>query len=245
MSDNGIRSFFDERRDEVIQYLALMKEIDQSRRQGAALSVEGQIAITPLQQHILYANVFVQLYNLVEATITRCLEALQTAADGYRPDELTTPVLREWVRFKARTHSDRAYDKRLDAAVSLTDHLIGGLSVGDFKIEAGGGGNWDDREIEKVARRIGCDLDVERAVRESAKRRIRDDLGALQMVKELRNRLAHGLMSFGECGADYAVSDVESIADAVLGYLDAVVTSFVDYLDELRFAESRQAVRAE
>lgn len=241
MSSEDIRYFFDERRQEVGAYLDLIGNIDRTRQQGAFSFAENEVSISPLQQQILYANVFVQLYNLVEATITRCLKELHEAATaGHKAGDLTAPVLREWVRFKARTHTDRAHDRRLDAAVELTNHLVASLPVDYFEVEAGGGGNWDDRKIENVAGRIGCDIGMDASVREMAKRHERDEYGALQLVKELRNRLAHGLMSFGECGSDLTVSDIERIAGAVLGYLNAVVDSFVLYLDEHRFLERQQ-----
>lgn len=245
MSSGDIQFFFHERRDEVTAYIELIKNIDQTRQRGTFAFAADQVSISPLQQQILYANVFVQLYNLVEATITRCLDELHAAAiAGHTPADLAPPILREWVRSKAGTHTDRAHERRLDAAVDLARHLIETLPVDPFKIESGGGGNWDDRKIEKIAVRIGCQLGIDSCVRENAKRHVRDELGSLQLVRDLRNRLAHGLMSFGECGADMTASDIEAIASAVLDYLDAVVKGFVSYFNDRAYLESPEAVGA-
>lgn len=245
MSNSDIQLFFRERRDEVTAYMELIKNIDRARQLGRFAFADDQVSISPLQQQILYANVFVQLYNLVEATITRCLEELHSAATaGHTPADLAAPILREWVRFKARTHTDRAHDRRLDATVELAEHLINTLPVDPFRIESGGGGNWDDRKIEHIAGRIGCPLEIDGSVREEAKRHVRDELGSLQLVRHLRNRLAHGLMSFGECGADMTVSDIDPIVSAVLDYLDAVVSGFVRYFDHQGYLGSPVAVGA-
>ena len=239
MTSQEIRAFFEGRREEVSTYLDLMRNVDVAGQQGYFQATEGMAPISPLQQQILYANLFVQLYNLVEATITRCLEGLHMAAcdssADYKPADLAAPLLREWVRFTARTHTDRAYEKRLDAALEMAEHLIHDRAIGSLAIESGGGGNWDDDAIELVAARVGCDLVVAEAIRTAAKRHVRDDLGALALVRVLRNNLAHGSMSFGECGAGVTVSDLESIANCVLDYLDAVVASFVRYLDDRHF----------
>ncbi|MCY3949732.1 MAG: hypothetical protein OXF61_11075, partial [Acidimicrobiaceae bacterium] len=98
MSSGDIRSSFDGRCAEVLAYLELVRTVETATRSGPPTIGIGGASISPLQQRILYANVFVHLYNLVEATITRCLSEIQEATcnptTAYTPADLSFPVLR-------------------------------------------------------------------------------------------------------------------------------------------------------
>ncbi len=230
---------YDGRRKEIEAYILLVEEIEAETQNGPPRIGVSGATISVLQQRVLYANVYLHLYNLVEATISQCLgELCAAAADQGSPTraaDLAAPVREQWVRFTARTHIAMGADKRLEAALSLTDQLVASLPVGEFKIEAGGGGNWDDRSIESVADRVGCTLAVDGALRSSVRRHVKDDLGCMALVRSLRNDLAHGSLSFAECGANVTVADLKAVATPVLEYLEAVVTSFVSYLVDRRY----------
>lgn len=62
------------------------------------------------------------------------------------------------------------------------------------------------------------------------KRVLREDKGALALVKHLRNRLAHGSMSFAECGDGVTVSELRDIRTRAADYLREVVGAFRDYI---------------
>src|SRR4051812_15733291 len=96
---------FEERLREIESYLGLLDGIEQQVRKGPPrLGSDGPL-ITAEQQKILYSSVYLQLYNLIEATITRCVDSVcVAAAKGWYPGDLSEQLQREWVRFKARTH---------------------------------------------------------------------------------------------------------------------------------------------
>ncbi len=189
--------------------------------------------ITTQQQKLLYASTYLQLYSLVEATITLCIEAVADAAAAaeWKPQDLAEPLRIEWVRSQARTHVDLNYEKRLKAVVEVVDRLLDSLPVNQFEIQKGGGGNWDDDSIEKMSKRIGCKLVISPAVRTSVKRPVRDELGPLGVVKSMRNRLAHGHTSFAESAAQVTVAELNVLAQVVIDYLGEVVDRFVVYVN--------------
>jgi hypothetical protein len=238
-SMSQLQDFFDERRDEVGAYMDFLVAVNTQAQSGAPRFDGMPESITPQQQKLLYASVYLQLYNLVEATMTLCVESVAKAASRdskWKPDDLSEPLRREWVRATARTHVDLSYANRLEAAIKAVDNVVGSQPVGSsFSIDKGGGGNWDDEAIEKMSGRLGCDLKVSAAVRTSVKRPIKDDLGPLALVKARRNELAHGSMSFTESAAEVSVSDLQHLADAVLGYLGEVVKQFDAYVDSYEY----------
>jgi hypothetical protein len=231
-----ITQAFEERLQEIDAYLDLLDALERQVRNGPPTI--GGAPITAQQQRILYSSVYLQLYNLVEATATWCTEAVtEAASEGtrWRPADLASNLRREWVRTTARTHVDLNYDHRLAATVDLCDILLKATPISHWAIERGGGGNWDDYALEDITKRIGCDLNISAPVKTAAKRRIRDDKGSLGLVKHLRNRLAHGTLSFEECGDGVTVVDLKEIRERTANYLREVIASFQKYIDELLF----------
>jgi hypothetical protein len=235
---SALRDAFDERLDEVNAYLDFLALMEGQTQAGVPRFNEAGTVITPQQQKLLYASVYLQLYNLVEATMTLCVASVAQATSRdarWTPQDLSEALRKEWIRSTARTHIDLTYPKRLDAAVQVVDQLLCSDPVAAFEIESGGGGNWDDRTIEKMSHRLGCDLEVSPAVRTSIKRHVKDDLGPLALVKSMRNKLAHGSMSFTESADEVSVSQLRSLAQAVIAYLGEVVNRFTAYLDGHEF----------
>jgi hypothetical protein len=230
-----LREAFDERLEEVNAYLRFLTAME-ARTQGGVPKFEGSTEpITPQQQKLLYASVYLQLYSLVEATVTLCIDAVADAAaadERWAPRDLAEPLRKEWVRSKARTHVDLTYEHRLREVVAVVDRLLDSLPVDTFEIHKGGGGNWDDQAIEKMSVRLGCVLNISAAVTTSVKRPFRDELGPLRLVKSMRNRLAHGEMSFAESAEQVTVTELNTLAGAVIAYLGEVVDRFVVYVND-------------
>ena len=138
----ALATAFEERLAEIEAYLAFLEGIEAEARSGTPrLGLKGTV-ITTQQQRILYSSVFLQLYNLVEATIVKCLDGVTEAAlnsGTWFPGDLTMELRREWVRFTARTHVDLNCDNRLEGALRLCDHLVESLPVPGFRVETGGG----------------------------------------------------------------------------------------------------------
>src|SRR5260370_1334328 len=114
---DALGTAFEERFSEIESYLTFLSGIEIEARSGPPrLGTEGMI-ITTQHQRILYSGTFLQLYNLVEATVVRCLDAVTEAASRagrWAPGDLTAELRREWVRVTARTHVDLNYENRLE-----------------------------------------------------------------------------------------------------------------------------------
>jgi len=224
---------FEERLQEIDSYLKFLKEVEAEAMSGPPRSGGKGVFITPQQQRILYSGVFLQLYNLVEATVGRCLDGITEVAlvtMSLSPHDLTNELRGEWVRVIARTHTDLNHKHRLESALELCQHLVESLPVKGFKVEKGGGGNWDDSAIEDITSRLGLPLKVSSKVFSKVKRPFRDDLGALALVKTFRNRLAHGDISFSECGENLTVEDLKDLTTTTGDYLREVVDAFDSYI---------------
>ncbi len=229
---------FEERLQEIDAYLDLLDAIEREVRNGPPKI--GGSYITAQQQRILYSSVYLQLYNLVEATVTWCVDAVSAAAANggrWRPTDLSRHLRKEWIRVQARTHVNLRPENRLETAIAFFDRITQALPVSAWTVERGGGGNWDDLEIEEISTRLGCDLRVSQSALTGIKRVIRDDKNALGLIRYLRNRLAHGNLSFAECGDGVTVGDLRDIKDRTAKYLREVVEAFRTYIDRFEFLD--------
>lgn len=234
---DSLTKTFEERLQEIDTYLDLLDALERQVRTGPPTI--GGSPISAQQQKILYSSVYLQLYSLVEATVTWCLDAIaDAAADGrWIANDLCGELRREWVRVTARTHAELNCENRLQRAIALCDLIIRALPIATWRVEKGGGGNWDDQEIEDIATRVGFELRsrLTPTVYSGIKRHVREDKGPLALVKHLRNKLAHGNLSFSECGAGVTVSDLRDIKERSATYLREVVNAFTAYIDAYEF----------
>jgi hypothetical protein len=233
MSASDLLPFFQERYSEVEEYLDLLSEVEKAAQSGRPRLEGSTHGITTSQQRILYSSVYLQLYNLVEATVSRCVSAISEATtDGatWQPMHLNEKLQQEWVRSIARTNVPLTPENRLKSAMDLCNHLIGQLPISEFQFEGGGGGNWDDDAIEKVSTRLGCNLQITSSTKTAVKRPMRDDYGPLKLVKLRRNDLAHGSKSFVDCADGVVVAELRLTAEVVGSYLQEVIDCFVKYV---------------
>lgn len=229
---------FEERRAEVETYLDFLSVMEERAGSGPPKFDGASEVVSVEQQKILYSGVYLQLYNLVESSVTTCISMVSAAAqDGgrWKPSDLAIDIRREWVRAIACTHVELSPDNRLKTALDFCDHLVESLPIRDFSIEKGGGGNWDDDAIEKITNRLGFRLQISQPIYSDIKRKFRDDMGPLTLVKSFRNRLAHGSISFVECSEGVSVTQLRDLADKVIKYLREVINCFSTFVERFEF----------
>lgn len=245
-----LKEGFDERLQELHTYLDLLDGIEKQVQGGLPRLGQGPsgLTISAQQQKILYSSVYLQLYNLVEATITRCVDALSDAVieqERWFPADLTAELRREWVRYIARPQVEQGADRRLESTMKLCEHLVQGHPLSQLKIVKGSDGNWDDNAISDLAERLGLSLRIQDATVAPIKRHFRDDKGALSFIKITRNKLAHGSLSFVECGDGVTAAELRELTDKTSTYLREVVESFQRWIDAHEFIlpDRRPAVK--
>lgn len=227
---------FEERIAEIEAYIELLEALNLQAQSGPP-EIGGAI-ITTQQQQMLYSSVYIQLYNLVEATATWCVSAVSSATSTgalWNAKNLDSAIRREWIRTSAQTHSILNPSNRFSSTLDLCEAVLQETPISDWNIERGGGGNWDIVEIEKISKRIGCTLNITQSVETAAKRHFRNEKNALAFVKDLRNQLAHGSISFVQSGENVTVSDLIELKQRTVDYLRQVVQSFQDYLDSYKY----------
>lgn len=234
---------------EVDEYLELLAGLETATAAGSPRIVGGgesgppSQSISGRQQRMMYSSLYVQLYNLVEATVTLCLDQIclaVTMSGDVAPLDLDPLLREEWIRYAARTHDGKMNEEsRLKATLWFFGHVASGAKIDRLKI-VGPAENWDDDSIVTVTKRFGLGFSVSRETRTMVKRDRGNGLGALQYVRHLRNLLAHGSRSFSECSEGIVVFDLKQLRDAVVAFLDELVGSARRYLENRSFLDPKR-----
>lgn len=224
------RDVLQDRIDEIKSYIDLLEKLDLSNKDGRPI-------VSTEQFHILMANVFVLMYNMVEATIIQSIKRLEEiiSQDSECPLCLSDKIKTEWISNFLGTKEQLTPEKRLIKGKAFYEHIVSDDST-SLVFSKGGGGNWDDEEIYRFSEKIGIDLkQIPRAITSKVKSPRENELGCMKFIVKNRNKLAHGEISFSECGRDKDLSRIKEIFNDTSQYLKAVVNLFDVFLVQRQF----------
>lgn len=171
---------------------------------------------------ILRANAFLLLYNLVESSISQAIEQihLEIVNEGIDYNKINDSVRKEIIKYIKR-------DISLEIFVSQVRDIM--IDIVKFyptsrKLFSG---NIDAKKIREVADRYGFSH-----ITDSSRTR---DGSQLRTVKTRRNDLAHGFISFQECGKDYTIQEVVLMKNEVVLYLTEILQNIKSYIDNKEY----------
>ncbi len=231
-----VQTVFQERVDDIETYFELVCNIELAIGLGEAVfNVNGNpYRIKPEQQKIMYSGIYLHLYNLVESTVSMLIKAVERHAERGINGQLTlltTNMKKLYVKSVAMPHEQMNNDTRLEKALELFDQVIK-IKPFELKIPPGGGGNWDVSEIEKLSKNIGINIRLPKGINQKVRKIFRDDKRPIRLIKEIRNKLAHGSLSFTECGNNHVASDFRKLIDIVKEYLTHVIQAYGNFINE-------------
>lgn len=231
-----VRSVFNERIYDIESYFELVNNIELAISSGGAIlhfSTTSYV-VKPEQQKIMYSSIYLHLYNLIESTISMLIDAVErhaTTGINGQLGLLTEKMRKIYVTSVAAPYELLTNEKRLEKALVLFEQVLN-LHPIDIKIPPGGGGNWDVTEIEKLSKSIGVNIALSAPLKQKVMRPFRDDKSPIRLIKDIRNKLAHGSISFTECGNNHVASDFRMLIDIVKDYLNHVIEKYEAYIDQ-------------
>lgn len=229
-----VKATFQERVEDIESYFELVSNIELAVGYGGAVfNVNGnQYRIKPEQQKIMYSGIYLHLYNLVESTVSMLIDAVERHASvgiNGQLSVLTENMKKLYVKSVAAPFESISNDKRLEKALDLFDQVLNIKPI-KLKIPPGGGGNWDVAEIKRLSQSIGINIQLPRGINQRVSENFRDDKGPIRFIKDTRNKLAHGSLSFTECGDNHVASDFRRLIDIVKEYLSYVIQAYDDFI---------------
>ena len=226
---NDVLYFLGEREDEFKRHLSiarmLEKRIEKETENGEEILVEIRHVNT------IKSGLLIHLYNIVEAITTRTLVVVGQTVVTENPRFWTEAVLKEWVRAEFWSIDDRIGNAALNGLTEVCSSLVSGKNVDAFVVKSEPG-SWDDDAIGRVAARLGCELALPPEVKRGAyERAYTDESTALKFLARKRNSIEHGGSTFEDGAKDLTLDELEILAMRVLPFLQAVLESYQDFLE--------------
>lgn len=224
------RDVLNDRINEIQVYINLLDTFDKANRDGSSI-------VSTEQYHILMANTFVLMYNMIEAAVTQSLRRLGEiiSQDSGCPRCLSDKIVSEWIASHLGTKEQLNPESRLERGKGFYKHVLSG-APSSLAFNKGGGGNWDDEEIFRFSEKLGINLrSIPRHIASKIKRKREDDLGCMKFIVRNRNKLAHGEISFSECGKDKNLARIKEIFSDTSQYLKAMIDLFDDFAAQRMF----------
>ncbi|MFN5514300.1 MAG: MAE_28990/MAE_18760 family HEPN-like nuclease [Cyanobacteriota bacterium] len=202
---------FKENSKEVVKYCLFLKGIESTyiklsmgnhdEHRTKVKDVNSELEIT------LKAMVFLLLYNLVESTTRNAVKYIYecVVSESVSFDKLNSKFQRHIIKFLLRECSENKSSESSDNRNNFLDtnwrqgqgisrEIIRFVAARDHSFS----GNLDAKKIREILGNYGV------TIRRQQGANIRDGID-LQVVKEARKDLAHGLSSFSEKGRNYSI----------------------------------------
>jgi len=220
-----VRERFDKGVAELSLYLKLLRSVE---TRSTKLKFRGKNADECL--HILKAGTFLIIYNIVESGVRTAFDDLYAAmaSAGTRYVDVIDELRREWLgqsfrELASESASKQTYVEKTQELLQLvTSSAILELSARRMTIS----GNLDADLIRQICRKHNIRLAIHRHA-----------LGGVELktVKEQRNALAHGHITFAECGRAFTVADLDRIAGKTSIFVRGFLASVKRYKDRTNF----------
>lgn len=209
---------FQERKQEIDIYFDFLKTFmkDDSKDNAKILHADGtQTEMSNTLAQILRANGFLLLYNVIESCITLAIEEIYK---DIKDKNISFDILNDGIK--------KEIFSNIKNNIS-TDNLFKNIQKIEFDIVSQYptkifSGNIDAKKIREVAEKYGFSYTTD--VRQTQN-------GAnLLSIKTQRNSLAHGDISFKECGKEYTIQEMNKIKEEAMCYLDQILQNIENYI---------------
>ncbi len=172
-------------------------------------------------QKVMKANMFLLLYNLAESSIKQSLaEVYDTiSAENVSYRDVKDEIQKIWIDTEYKNFNQMGTDRIYEVLNSILEDVIEIEFDASKKIS----GNIDARKIREFAQQIGFSPRVHHSLNDGVK---------LHQVKTQRNKLAHGDLSFAECGRNYTIPDLRVIYNQVVKYLRRILLNIEAFLHD-------------
>ena len=218
----AIFDMFDERIQEIDLYFEALKELDQGNTEHLGISHYFDSEFIK----ILKANTLLMVYNLVESTV---MGGILEIYDKLKQEGLTYSGVRKeikdiWFAYKFRQVYDQQahYNSYRDKAIEIVNSILTGEIIELDRKATAISGNLDAQQIRNVCHDHGICFTPEAGCRGGV---------VLETVKDRRNDLAHGTLSFAECGRDYSIEDLVKIKEETVLFLRGLLNGMKQYYD--------------
>jgi hypothetical protein len=207
------------RADEISEFLELIKFLEEV--EIITGEPENSRVITLSLKNTLKGQVFLLLYNLIEATMRESIGYIQYVLTERKIsfNQLRAELRKEILK-RAKSKDVGLDELWKETASDISRQLL----AATFEKKKIFSGNINHKEICEQAKIYGFKTETEYTETKHG--------NSLEIIKDKRNNLAHGNSSFSEIGKHYSIQDIENFVNEVINYLESITTHITDYLSQ-------------
>ncbi|HAK77234.1 MAG TPA: hypothetical protein DCM71_10075 [Runella sp.] len=211
-------SMFHERVTEIELYFSFLEDIMLNNSE-IIFENDNRKKISHQLSQTLRANGFLLLYNLVESSMSLSVEAIhkEFTIKQISYDTLSNSVKTEIFKYL------QGKNVKVENFIKNVENIVFDILKFPPQPRDIFSGNVDAREIKRISEKYGfsCKTNAKKTSNGSK----------LLTVKSRRNDLAHGFISFQECGKEYSIQDLILIKKEVIAYISEILNNIQEYLD--------------
>ncbi len=207
---------FEKRKQEIEIYIRFLNSTVENPK--IIETAIGKDSEKTLLRKVLFANTYLLLYNLVESSIRNSIQDIYDhfEQEGVAFDDLKDN-LKKLILTNMKAHNPTKFLERINL---LTTDIV----YESFDQEKIASGNLDAQKIREIASNYGFSSETEYSICKNGSK--------LLEIKNKRNDLAHGIISFSECGKDSSLSDVNNAFTEVSAYIENITNNIQLYIAE-------------
>lgn len=217
-----VKQIYSDRLEEIDLYYGLIDCFDTSESNSDNLKIE--VFTNKQLETIVKANALLMLYNLVESTFVNSIEYLYNALrdDGITYSKTSSEIQQIWLNHKFYNAYDKKahFDTYKNTAVKIVNSIISNAPLELNRRAANVSGNLDADKIRNVCKDHGIPFETPKECHGGQ---------ILTKLREQRNQLAHGTISFAECGRELTTTDLYNIKKEVEIFLQGFIRAIEEY----------------
>lgn len=230
----GVKADFENRLTEVELYFKFLNDLHEEevalqfpkKRKLVDKTKKIESDITSL----LKANAFLLLYNIVESTIREGILVVyhKLNDENYSYHQIRNEIQNIWSKYQFKKSFDvnSSWETYYKKTLEILDHVINDSTIIMDRNAIPISGNLDADQI-----RLLCDLHgIKKNVHSAAKGGV-----SLNEIKTQRNLLAHGSLSFSECGRQFSISQLNTMKSESIVFIRSILRNMEDYFNDKEF----------
>lgn len=235
-----LKATFSSRKDEINKLLITMlyfektetdKEDGISKFDRFFSNNEGQEVLSYQELiNILKSNVSLMIYNLIEYTVGNLMDNIYIKIKNEKLSytEINDDIKTIWRKINLKSIKDPSSNH--NTIIKKNEELINAI-INKATIELNykdtiSGGNLDGEIIKKTFGAHGLHMPT-------SSKNYRPDI--LENIKNYRNELAHGSVSFVEAFREKAISDISSYNTIITNFLEELISEVENYIEDEKY----------
>ena len=224
---HSIKTELNEREQEIEAYFILLNKLEA----GEYIIYENgnPVASSITTRTTQKASGVLLLYNLVESIVTKCLERIHDCiiSNNVSYSDLNEDIKKLMLTYFCTVSEKKNNMSEMAAYLHEAIHLITDQRKFSLRFKEMGkhyalySGNLDSKKINEAFKKYGINFD--------------EKCTELQTIKDNRNKLAHGEVSFEECGRSLTIPQLNALKSKCIEYLTKLVGALDSYLQNNEF----------